>query len=289
MMGSSADADDLVQETFVRAIERPPADVELSWRPWLVRVAMNLCRDALRRRKRRRYPGFWLPSPVEHDGPEEATPGDDTPEARYGLMESASFAFLVALEELTPSQRAVLLLREAFDYSSEEAAEALEMSEGAVRITLHRARKAMADYDANRAPSKSDRSADVDAMLSRMLVCIAQRDLDEARRIFADDAVALGDGGGVYHAARKRIVGADRIVNLYNDLALRASKDAHVEVRNLNGQPAIVGTDPSPRKPNSPRWVLIVDLDREGRIRRMYSVIAPQKLSGIAWPSGTRI
>jgi RNA polymerase sigma-70 factor (ECF subfamily) len=64
MTGSSADADDLVQETFVRAIERPPADLALSWRPWLVRVAMNLCRDALRRRKRRGYPGFWLPPPV---------------------------------------------------------------------------------------------------------------------------------------------------------------------------------------------------------------------------------
>jgi len=204
-------------------------------------------------------------------------------------MESASFAFLVAVEALTPSQRAVLLLRDAFDYSSEEAAETLDMSEGAVRIALHRARKAMADYDSNRAPSKTDRSADVEAMLSRMLMCIAKRDLDEARRIFADDAVSVGDGGGVYHAARKRIVGADRIVNLYNDLALRASEDAHVEVRSMNGQPAIVGSDPSPRKPNSPRWVILVDLDPEGRIRRMYSVIAPQKLTGVAWPAGTRI
>jgi RNA polymerase sigma-70 factor (ECF subfamily) len=289
MTGSSADADDLVQETFVRAIERPPADVELSWRPWLVRVAMNLCRDALRRRKRRRYPGFWLPSPVESDGPDEATPSDDTPEARYGLMESASFAFLVALEELTPSQRAVLLLRDAFDYSSEETAETLEMSEGAVRITLHRARKAMADYDASRAPAKDDRTTDVDAMLSRMLVCIAKRDLEEARRIFADDAVSVGDGGGVYHAARKRIVGADRILNLYNNLAKRASDDARVEIRTLNGQPAIVGTDPGPKKPNSPRWAILINLDALGRIRRMYSVIAPAKLAAITWPGGTRI
>jgi RNA polymerase sigma-70 factor (ECF subfamily) len=292
MTGSSADAEDLVQEAFVRAIERPPADVDAAWRPWLVRVAMNLCRDALRRRKRRRYPGFWLPTPVETEerlADEHGTPSDNSPEARYGLMESASFAFLVALEALTPSQRAVLLLRDAFDYSSEETAEALEMSEGNVRITLHRARKAMADYDESRAPSKRDRSAEVDAMLSRMLMCMARRDLDEARRIFSDDAVAIGDGGGVYHAARKRIVGPDRIVNLYNDLSMRASPDAHFEIRSLNGQPAIVGMDPNPKKPNSPRWVVIIDLDRDGLVRRMYSVIAPQKLAALRWPAGVRI
>lgn len=284
MMGSSADADDLVQEAFVRAIERPPADTELAWRPWLVRVTVNLCRDALRRRKRRAYPGFWLPSPVETDdvsSPERANPGDDSPESRYGLMESASFAFLVALEALTPSQRAVLLLRDAFDFSSEETAHALDISESNVRITLHRARRAMADYDDNRDPERRDRSAEVDAMLSRMLVCIAKRDLDEARHIFAADAVAMGDGGGVFHAARKRIVGPERIVNLYNDLAHRSSPDAEVEIRMLNGVPAVVGRDPNPKKPNAPRWIILIDLDREGRVRRFYSVIAPAKLAAI--------
>jgi RNA polymerase sigma-70 factor (ECF subfamily) len=180
-------------------------------------------------------------------------------------------------------------LRDAFDYSSEEAAETLDMSEGAVRIALHRARKAMADYDDSRALAKSDRSAEVDAMLSRMLVCIARRDLEEARRIFASDAVAVGDGGGVYHAGRRRVAGAERILNLYNNLARRASHDANVEVRTLNGQPAIIGTDPNPRKPNSPRWAFLIDLDAEGRIRRLYSVIAPAKLAAIAWPPGARV
>lgn len=292
MTGSSTDADDLVQETFVRAIERPPADVGSAWRPWLVRVAMNLCRDALRRRKRRRYAGFWLPSPVETGDPssvEQAPASDESPEARYGLMESASFAFLVALEALTPSQRAVLLLRDAFDYSSEEAAVALDMTEGAVRITLHRARKAMADYDENRAPAKADRAGEIDAMLSRMLMCIARRDLDEARRIFTEDAVAMADGGGVYHAGRRRVVGPERILNLYNNLAARASPEARVEVRELNGAPAIVGLDPSPKKPNAPRWIILVDLAPDGRVRRFYSVIAPQKLAAVTWPLGARV
>jgi RNA polymerase sigma-70 factor (ECF subfamily) len=288
-MGSSTDADDLVQETFVRAIERPPQDVDAAWRPWLVRVAVNLCRDSLRRRKRRSYPGFWLPTPIETDDGAAAegwAPSDDNPEVRYGAMESASFAFLVALEALTPSQRAVLLLRDALDFSSEETADALDMSEANVRITLHRARKSMADYDESRMPVKRDRSNEVDAMLLRMLSCIATRDFDAAKQIFASDAFAMGDGGGVHHAGRKRIVGPEKIVNLYANLGKRASEGARVEVRRLNGLPAIVGEDPNPKKPNAPRWAILIDLDESGRVRRFYSVIAPAKLAALRWPVG---
>jgi len=287
MTGSSADADDLVQETFVRALEHPPPDIERAWRPWLVRVAVNLSRDALRRRRRRPYPGFWLPTPVESEGAETSDAparSDDGPEARYGLMESASFAFLVAIEALTPSQRAVLLLRDAFDFSSAETAEALDMTEANVRITLHRARKVMTDYDESRAPAGRDRSSRVDAMLRRMLGCIATRDFAGARTIFADAAVAVGDGGGVYHAARKRIAGSDKIINLYSNLAMRASPEARMEIRSLNGLPAIVGEDPKPRKPNAPRWAILIDLDGDGRVRRFFSVIAPDKLAALRWP-----
>src|SRR6185295_9932169 len=89
LTGSAADADDLVQETFVRAIERPPARTDLAWRPWLVRVALNLGRDLLRRRKRRAYVGPWLPSPIETA--DDASPpsyepslaGEQTTEGRY--------------------------------------------------------------------------------------------------------------------------------------------------------------------------------------------------------------
>src|SRR5262249_19218687 len=78
MTGSAADADDLVQETFVRAIERPPRVLDRPWRPWLVRVAMNLARDQLRRRRRRKYPGTWLPAPI--DTSEEEIPPAHEPE-----------------------------------------------------------------------------------------------------------------------------------------------------------------------------------------------------------------
>ncbi|HUI26376.1 MAG TPA: sigma-70 family RNA polymerase sigma factor, partial [Candidatus Kryptonia bacterium] len=156
MTGSAADADDLVQETFVRAIEHPPARPDEPWRPWLVRVAMNLGRDWLRRRKRRSYVGPWLPAPIE-TGDEASPPafeplvdGEHTTEGRYDLLESVSFAFLLALEALTSQQRAVLLLRDVFDYSVRDTATALAMSQPNVKTTHHRARRAMRDYDRTR-------------------------------------------------------------------------------------------------------------------------------------------
>ena len=131
MTGCAADAEDIVQETFTRALERPPARTSDPWRPWLVRVAMNLARDQLRRRRRQRYIGPWLPSPIE-TGDEVAVPavepalaGGDTTAGRYDVLESVSFAFLIALEALTPQQRAVLLLRCVFDYDVRETAFAL--------------------------------------------------------------------------------------------------------------------------------------------------------------------
>jgi len=156
LTGSAADADDVVQTAFVRALERPPARTDLPWRPWLVRVTANLGRDLLRRRRRRRYEGPWLPSPVATpDEPPSAEPADPSPDplARYALLESVSFAFLLALEALTPQQRAVLLLRDVFDYSTAETAAALAISVANAKQTLVRARRAMAAYDADRPAS----------------------------------------------------------------------------------------------------------------------------------------
>src|SRR4029453_5870087 len=132
-------------------------------RPWLVKVALNLARDLLRRRRRRDYVGPWLPSPIETDRSRQSAAGApadlerDPPshepatlEGRYDLLESVSFAFLVALERLTPAARAVLLLRDVCVYSVRETAAALDLSEANVKTTHHRARRTMAGYDGAR-------------------------------------------------------------------------------------------------------------------------------------------
>src|SRR5690242_15981723 len=112
MTGSAADADDLVQETFVRALDRGPADRERDLLPWLVQVAMNLSRDHLLWRKRQPYKGPWLPAPIETEGLMQGERDVVHPEARYGELESVSLAFLIALEALSATQRAVLILRD---------------------------------------------------------------------------------------------------------------------------------------------------------------------------------
>src|SRR5262245_973631 len=225
MTGNAADADDLVQETFVRAWKNPPERTEEPWRPWLARVAMNLSRDLLRRRKRRHYEGAWLPSPIE-TGDEAATLSDDAlsgelvdekgdPAARYDMLESVSFAFLLALEALTPAQRAVLLLRDVFDYSVKETAEALGMSEPSVKTAHHRARRTMREYDRERRLPTRSLQEQTRLAMERFMNCLFNRDVAGAEALLAADVRHLADGGGEFIAARTPVVGRNKVA-LFN-------------------------------------------------------------------------
>ncbi|MEZ4229329.1 MAG: sigma-70 family RNA polymerase sigma factor [Polyangiaceae bacterium] len=279
MTGSAADADDLVQETFARALEHPPPDPSTPWRPWLTRIAVNLARDALRRRKVRGYPGQWLPEPVELDGGMlDAVKAHDDAEQRYSTFESLSYAFLVALEELTPTQRAVLLLRDALDYSVRETAEALEISEPNVKTTLHRARATMANYDETRLPVSTELSARVSRVLYEILGAMASGDVATFESLLATDIVAISDGGGQAFAAKKPVVGAQKIARMYAKLATAASEEGRLEVRELNGLPALVVEDPAVKPPAAHRSVLRIELNGQGKVSRIYSVLNPDKL-----------
>jgi RNA polymerase sigma-70 factor (ECF subfamily) len=289
MTGSAADADDLVQDTFVRAMERPPARLGDPWRPWLVKVAINLARDALRRRRRRTYRGPWLPAPID-TGAESAVPafelpaGSDNPtEGRYELMESVSYAFLVALEALTPQQRAVLLLRDVFDYSVTETAETLDLSEANVKTSLHRARKAMSVYDGNRCrPSRAlaDRTA---AVLKEFLAALTAGDAAACRALLAENVVCLSDGGEEFVAAKVPIVGRDRVLKFQLGLMrVGGSSLLGVEAREVNGMPALVARFRPELPRQAPRAVLRCDLDASGKIVAMYSILATAKLTAVA-------
>lgn len=288
MTGTPADADDLVQETFLKALEHPPSDVESSLRPWLVRVAMNLARDTLRRRKRRSYVGVWLPAPVDTiDGesagwPEPATLPDTGPEAHYGAKESASYAFLLALEALTATQRAVLLLRDVLDFSVKETADSLDMSEANVKTTHHRARAAMASYDRERQPLDENLRRRVEETLAKMMACMATGDVSGLRELLADDVLALSDGGGYAFAARSPVRGAGKIARMYIKLSSRASAQFRGEIRLVNGLPALVFDDPAPSSPSVERAVFRIELDANGKVREIHSIAAPPKLTAVA-------
>lgn len=283
MTGSAADADDLVQETFVRAIERPPARTDLAWRPWLVRVALNLGRDLLRRRKRRAYVGPWLPSPIETA--DDASPpsyeptlaGEQTTEGRYDLLESVSFAFLLALEALSPQQRAVLLLRDVFDYSVAETAEALDLSEPNVKTTHHRARGAMQAYDRDRRRPTRTLQDETRAMLGRFMTALASGDVADVEALLSDSVRALSDGGGEFHAARKPVVGRAKVARYCVNISRRGA--ARSTIRMLNGLPALVSTV-------GPIVIATrIDLDGDGKIRALHSVLATRKMTAIAPPA----
>jgi len=288
LTGSAAGADDLVQETFVRALERPPERTDLPWRPWLVRVAVNLGKDLLRRRRRRRYVGPWLPSPVE-TGSEESPPsveallgGGRSTEGRYDLLESVSYAFLLALEALTPQQRAVLLLRDVFDYTVQETADALGLGVANVKTTHHRARRAMAAYDADRQIPTRSLQEKTRAALERFLGALASGDLRQVEALLADSVTALSDGGGEFFAARVPLRGPARVARFFTTVERKRTTDAWSEIRMVNGLPALVTDFLGDRRGAPPRLVLAPRVDGEGRIAALYAVVASRKLTAIA-------
>jgi RNA polymerase sigma-70 factor (ECF subfamily) len=285
MTGSAADADDLVQETFERAIASPPPNATAPWRPWLVRVAVNLARDRLRRRKHAAYTGPWLPAPI----PTEEAPSDEpTPEGRYGMLESVTFAFLTACEALTPRQRAVLLLRDVLDYSVEETAASLELSESNVKTTHHRARAAMHAYDAARARPTRELQDKTRAALERFAFALSMGDAAAVEAALAPDAETVTDAAGDYLAALRHVKGANRIARFYLGLMKKVGAATNVvTMRELNGLPALmVAIEGAPPR-YAPRFVIRVDVDDEGRIARVHTILANAKLAAVAPAAAT--
>jgi RNA polymerase sigma-70 factor (ECF subfamily) len=284
MTGSAAEADDLVQETFARALERPPARTDLPWRPWLVRVAMNLARDALRRRRRRAYRGPWLPSPVETASePPAYEPLDDGAAGRYDLLESVSYAFLVALEALKPRERAVLLLRDVYDYSVRETAVALGLSEANVKTTLHRARRAMLAYDAGRQVPSDELRARTRETLERLMTALLQEDVAAFEALLADDVHEASDGGGEFYAAGVPILGRAKVVRFFLKLRHKRGLPARATIRELNGLPAMLIETSEARPREARRFVVRCDLGSDGRVAAIHSILASAKLTAVSF------
>jgi RNA polymerase sigma-70 factor (ECF subfamily) len=283
LTGNAADADDLVQETFVRALRRPPARPADPWRPWLVTVALNLGRDLLRRRRRRAYPGIWLPSPIETSEPPPPEPVDPRgdPSGRYDLLETVSFAFLLALEALSPAQRAVLLLRDVFDYSVRETGRALALTEASVKTTHLRARRRMQAYDRARTPRRPEAGARTGEALARFLETLARGDAPALEALLAEDVRSSADGGGEFAASPVGIVGRAAVGRLYLGLGRRLTSAGRVSIVHVNGLPALAVEQEEVPKGWPPRAILRAELDEAGRIRAIYTVAATRKLRGL--------
>jgi RNA polymerase sigma-70 factor (ECF subfamily) len=235
--------------------------------------------------------GPWLPSPVDDDAlaaVEELRDEKPSPEQRYSVRESATFAFLLAVEQLTPLRRAVLILRDVFDYSGEETAAALGISVDAVKQNLSRARKSLAEYDAGR-DAPEVRAQRNEKALSALFFALARGDTDAVEDLLADDVQGHSDGGGVYSAARVIMRGPEKVARVYLNLTRLMARFGRtgVVMRTCNGNTvADLRIDVNEPRTGAatvapPRTLISVDTDHRGKITRVYSVMAPAKLSAV--------
>lgn len=174
---------------------------------------------------------------------------------------------------------AVLLLRDVLDYSVKETAKALRMTAANVNTTHLRARRAMASYDRDRA--RGERTAAERVALQRFLDCLSRGDAAGLESLLAEGVVGLGDGGGLYAASPRPLVGRSAVMRLYLGTSRRLGA-LRIEPRSLNHRPAILALTPDAPAGWAPRSVLMVDVDPGGRITRIYSVLAPAKLTAVA-------
>lgn len=277
MTGVAADADELVQETYARELEKKPS-LEGPVQPWLTQVAMNLSRDRLRQRKREAYVGPWLPSPIELDAPTAPSPA-----ARYEELESVGIGFLLALEALTANQRAVLLLRDVFDHSVADTGHALKISEGTVKTTLHRARKAMEAYDKNRVPFTPEIQQRTRVALESFFGALISGDTDELTRLLRSDVRELSDGAGQYYASRVPIIGRERVALFNRRLIQIRGMPATFEVRIFNGLPAFLVTFAHSAHSEPPRAVITGAIDATGQISSLFNIVADRKLTHVTF------
>lgn len=284
MLGSASEAEEVVQDTFVKALTHPPA-LDRPLRPWLVRVACNLSRDRLRRRRTRAYHGPWLPEPLR-EPPQD--PSAD-PETRLRLAQTATLAWLTAAEALTPEQRAVILLRDVLDWDVPEVGEVLDRSPGAVRSLHLRARRALSD-----APTPAPTPETLDAhmrALQALLVALIARDPAALERLLADEVVLHSDGGGEVHAIGKVLTGADRVARVLSSIARASGAVVDAEIAIVNGLPCVLVQNAPHTMPRWPTHSLFMPvLGPDGRVSRVLNIVAPTKLArltGAADPART--
>jgi RNA polymerase sigma-70 factor (ECF subfamily) len=264
MLGSVAEAEDLVQETFVRYQQAGAEAVAESPRSYLASITTRLAIDHLRsaRVRRETYPGQWLPEPIV-----EQTPADQAETA-----DSLSLAFLVMLESLTPVERAVFLLREVFEYDYDEIARIVGKSEANCRQLAVRARSHVDDRKPRFQASREKR----DQLAGRFFAAADEGDVEALEQLLAADVVFYGDGGGkVRGAAANPVFGRDRVSRLMQYFFHRLHVlQLHVERAEVNGQPGALMVDTEGRLFN----VFALDIADDGTVQAVRSIVNPDKL-----------
>jgi RNA polymerase sigma-70 factor (ECF subfamily) len=279
MLGSMADAEDAVQEAYVRWHGADRDNVS-DPRAFLMTTTTRLCLDMLTsaRARREEYVGPWLPEPV-------LDTAALAPDRRTELAEDLSVALLLTLDRLSPLERAAFLLHDVFDFSFSEVAPALERSESACRQLAARARAHVRAVRPRGATAPPARSGEIDAkhaqLLSAFMAATQAGDLDALTKLLASDARVVTDGGGKVRAAQEVIDGADRVARFLVD-ATRKRPDAWwradftVRVATVNGLPGVIVD-----APEGPVQTAAFEIEGDV-IRALYVVRNPEKLRHLA-------
>lgn len=276
MLGSRAEAEDIVQEAWLRWAEVDEATVQNAG-AFLTRMVTNLCLDQLRSAAARReqYVGVWLPEPMLED---EAlfgwAPG---PEKQAEFAQDVSVAFLLALERLSPLERAAFLLHDVFDLDYDEICRHLDRSEASCRQLVARARKHVkADY-ARREVAKEE----ADRLVEAFMAAVRSQDVSALATLLSEDAVMLADGGGKVSAVPRPLHGAERIAQVFIGFtSLPAGRHCRMVPTRVNGLPGCLVLDDA----DGGRLVQTITLapaQEEGRLGAMYIQRNPDKLQAI--------
>ncbi|MFC9088238.1 RNA polymerase sigma-70 factor [Nocardiopsis dassonvillei] len=280
VLGTAADAEDAVQDTWVKWSAADRSQVA-DPKAYLTRIVSNLALEQLRstRRKRETYVGPWLPEPILTSGDAAETVTD---------AESVSMAMLVVLETLSPLERAVFVLKEVFGFSHAEIAEAVERSEAAVRQAAHRARE---HVRARRPRFTADRSRQRE-VTERFFAAATGGDISALMELLSPDVTLWTDGGGKVRQAMRPVVGASTVASWFAAIGTVTYQgvepaDMRAELVEVNGGPGVVFSGPG-------RVIATVtfDFDADGRITAIHNVANPDKLQaisdGITHDVGTR-
>ena len=269
MLGSAMDAEDMVQETYIRYQTASPQDLR-SLKAYLTTILTRLCIDQLdlARRKRELYVGPWLPEPIL------TTTAADTadPEKRVELEESISLAFLVLLEQLQPFERAVFLLREVFDYEFAEIAAMLGKSEAACRRSFSRAKPHLHDQRPRFPASRQTHQQ----LLDSYVRAVETGEMEALMNLLSEDVVLWTDGGGkAKTAAFRPVIGRDAVARFSMGTKRFWPPDYHTEQAEVNGQLAVLIYF-------GDQLVSVLTIEVEGEKIRAVRVIAnPDKLAHV--------
>ena len=230
MLGSVADAEDVVQDVWLRWHGAEHSVIN-NTEAWLVTATTRTSIDRLRALKSRResYVGIWLPEPVLTDGP-------TTPEQIQERSSDVSMALLSLLEQLSPESRAAFLLREVFDIDYPQVARIIDKGEAACRQIVHRAKVQLGVGQPRYAVSRESHLRTVKSFAQ----ALAKGDFRIIKSLLADEAQLLGDGGGVIQSFPRPMVGGQRIAQLFYASNLRYKTSMRVDMASINGQPAVL-------------------------------------------------